>query len=75
MSTESKTIANLKGQLSKFSGIISNDFRKPKQRLIKEMLYGIQASKDVGGHAVAMQCEPIWGQTNTTIWGQFFPAC
>lgn len=47
MSGESKTIANLKGQLSKFSGIISKGFKKPKQRLIKEMLYGIQASKDV----------------------------
>lgn len=47
MSVESKTVANLKGQLSKFSGIISKKFRKPKQRLLKEMLYGIQASKDV----------------------------
>jgi len=47
MSENSKTVANLKGQLSKFSGIISKGFRKPKQRLIKEMLYGIQAAKDV----------------------------
>lgn len=47
MSSESRTVANLKGQLSKFSGIISKGFNKPKQRLIKEMLYGIQASKDV----------------------------
>jgi hypothetical protein len=47
MSAESKTVANLKGQLSKFSGIISKKFKKPKHRLIKEMLYGIQASKDV----------------------------
>jgi hypothetical protein len=47
MSGESKIIANLKGQLSKFSGIISKGVKKPKQRLIKEMLYGIQASKDV----------------------------
>jgi hypothetical protein len=47
MSENSKTVANLKGQLSKFSGIISKGFRKSKQRLIKEMLYGIQASKDV----------------------------
>ncbi|HVB03630.1 MAG TPA: hypothetical protein VNE41_07900 [Chitinophagaceae bacterium] len=36
-----------KGQLSKFSGIISKELSKPKQRLIKEMCYGIQASKDV----------------------------
>jgi len=37
----------LKAQLSKFSGIISKGFNKSKKRLIKEMLYGIQASKDV----------------------------
>lgn len=47
MSTESRTTANLKGQLTKYSGIISKGFSKAKQRLIKEMLYGIQASKDV----------------------------
>jgi hypothetical protein len=47
MSENSKTVANLKGQLSKFSGIISKSFKKPKQKLIKEMLYGIQAAKDV----------------------------
>lgn len=47
MSVESNTVASLKGQLSKFSGIISRGFRQPKRRLIKEMLYGIQASKDV----------------------------
>jgi len=47
MSGESKIIANLKGQFSKFSGIISKRFKKPKQKLIKEIFYGIQASKDV----------------------------
>jgi hypothetical protein len=47
MSEESGTVGSLKGQLSKFSGIISKGFKKPKKRLIKEMLYGIQASKDV----------------------------
>jgi hypothetical protein len=41
MSAESKTVASLKGQISKFSGIISKGFNKPKQKLIKEMLYGI----------------------------------
>lgn len=46
MSVEHRTVASLKAQLSKFSGIISKEFRKPKKRLIKEMLYGIQASKD-----------------------------
>lgn len=47
MSSESRITASLKGQLSKFSGIISRGFKKPKQKLVKEMLYGIQASKDV----------------------------
>ncbi|MBI5075813.1 MAG: hypothetical protein HZB62_11705 [Nitrospirae bacterium] len=47
MSDNSKTAANLKGQLSKYSGIISTGFNKAKRKLIKEMLYGIQAAKDV----------------------------
>jgi hypothetical protein len=47
MSVDSRAVAHLKGQLSKFSGIISKRFRKAKQRLIKEMIYGIQAAKDV----------------------------
>ncbi len=47
MTAEYKTVVSLKAQLSKFSGIISKRFKKPKKRLIKEMLYGIQASKDV----------------------------
>jgi hypothetical protein len=34
MSENSKTVANLKGQLSKLSGIISKSFKKPKQKLI-----------------------------------------
>ena len=47
MSENAKTAANLKGQLSKYSGIISKGFNKAKRKLIKEMLYGIQAAKDV----------------------------
>jgi len=47
MTVEYRTIVGLKAQLSKFSGIISKSFKKPKKRLIKEVLYGIQASKDV----------------------------
>ncbi len=47
MDVEYKTGVALKAQLSKFSEIISKTFKKPKKRLIKEMLYGIQASKDV----------------------------
>ena len=47
MTVEYRTVVGLKAQLSKFSGIISKESIKPKKRLIKEMLYGIQASKDV----------------------------
>jgi hypothetical protein len=42
MTEEYKTVVGLKAQLSKFSGIISKSFKKPKKRLIKEMLYGIK---------------------------------
>jgi len=34
-------------QCNKFSGTISNGLGKIKKRLVKEMIYGIQASKDV----------------------------
>jgi hypothetical protein len=47
MSENARTAGAIKGQLSKFSGIIAKGFSKAKQRLIKEMLYGIQASKDI----------------------------
>ncbi len=47
MDVEYRTSVALKAQLSKFSGMISKGFKKPKRKLIKEMLYGIQASKDV----------------------------
>ena len=47
MTENSRTVAVVKGQLSKFSGIISKDLPKAKQRLVREMIYGIQAAKDV----------------------------
>jgi hypothetical protein len=47
MSANARTAAAIKGQLSKFSGIITQGLSKPKRRLIKEMIYGIQAAKDV----------------------------
>ncbi len=47
MSDNTRTVARIKAQISKFSGIIAKDFSKAKKKLIKEMLYGIQASKDV----------------------------
>jgi len=47
MTGNSRTVAVVKGQLSKFSGIISKGLPKAKRRLIREMIYGIQAAKDV----------------------------
>jgi hypothetical protein len=47
MDTNSTTINRFKMQINKFSGIISKELSKTKQRLVKEILYGIQASKDV----------------------------
>ncbi len=47
MTENSRIVAVVKGQLSKFSGIISKDLPKPKRRLVREMIYGIQAGKDV----------------------------
>jgi len=47
MNSNAKIANKLKLQISKFSGIISKGFSKPKRRLIKELVYGIQASKDV----------------------------
>lgn len=47
MTDDSNTVAAIKGQISKFSGIISKGLSKPKQRLVKEMIYGMQAAKDI----------------------------
>ncbi|OPY68893.1 MAG: hypothetical protein A4E57_01492 [Syntrophorhabdaceae bacterium PtaU1.Bin034] len=47
MTENSRIVAVIKGQLAKFSGIISKGLPKAKQRLIREMIYGIQASKNV----------------------------
>lgn len=47
MTENTRTVANIKGQMSKFSGIISRGLPRAKQRLIKEMIYGIQAGKDI----------------------------
>jgi len=39
--------AKIKREICKFSGIISTDFTEAKRKIIKELLFGIQASKDV----------------------------
>jgi hypothetical protein len=47
MDTNSTTISRFKAQVNKFSGILSHDLSKTKKRFFKELLYGIQAGKDV----------------------------
>ena len=47
MDSNAKITNKIKLQISKFSGIISKGLSKPKRRLIKELIFGIQASKDV----------------------------
>jgi hypothetical protein len=47
MTRDLRTVAAIKGQMSKYSGIISKNLSKAKQRLVREMLYGIQAGKDI----------------------------
>ena len=47
MDANSTTIHRFKMQSNKFSGTISKNFAKTRKRLVKEMIFGIQASKDV----------------------------
>lgn len=47
MEHHSKIAGKIKSQITRFSHKVSDDFRKPIRKLIVQMLYGIQASKDV----------------------------
>lgn len=47
MDANSSTIARFKAQANKFSGILSKGLDKTTSRLIKELVYGIQAAKDI----------------------------
>ena len=47
MYSNAKVTNKIKLQISKFSGIISRGLSKPKRRLIRELMYDIQASKDM----------------------------
>ena len=47
MDANSLLMNRFKMQSNKFSGTISRNLGKVKKRLVKEMIYGIQASKDV----------------------------
>ena len=47
MEHHSKIAGKIKSQVTRFSHRISGDLKKPTRKLIVQMLYGIQASKDV----------------------------
>jgi len=47
MAGEFRIAADIKGQITRFSGIISKGLPKSKQKLVREMIYGIQAGKDI----------------------------
>ena len=47
MDANSSTISRFKAQANKFSGILSKGLGKTTSRLIKELVYGIQAAKDI----------------------------
>jgi len=47
MTNPAKTAQQIKSQITRFSGKVSQELDKPKRRFINEMIYGIQASKDV----------------------------
>lgn len=47
MDANSSTISRFKAQANKFSGILGKGLGKTTRRLIKEMIYGVQAAKDI----------------------------
>jgi len=47
MGNESKIIGKIKTRITSFSKRVSAGFPKPTRRFIREMIYGIQAGKDV----------------------------
>jgi len=47
MANSPKTAAQIKSQIKRFSARISSKLDKSKRKFIHQMLYGIQASKDV----------------------------
>ena len=47
MYSEIKLISKVKAQITKFTHKVSRSFKKPKGKFIHQMIYGIQAAKDV----------------------------
>jgi len=47
MGHDSKISGKIKAQITRFSNRLTEGFTKPERRFIREVIYGIQASKDV----------------------------
>ncbi len=47
MDANSYTVSRFKAQANKLSGIISKGLSAAKPKLVKQLVYGIQASRDV----------------------------
>ena len=47
MGDDNRIAGKIKSQIAQFAQRIANDFKKPKRKFMVQMLYGIQASKDV----------------------------
>jgi len=47
MAMESKTAGKIKTQITRFSNRLSCGLNKPKRKFLHQMIYGIQASKDI----------------------------
>jgi hypothetical protein len=47
MANDSKIASKIKAQITRFANRISRGLKKPKRKFIAQMLFGIQASKDI----------------------------
>jgi len=47
MAIESKTPGKIKTQITRFSKRLSSGLNKPKRKFLHQMIYGVQASKDI----------------------------
>jgi len=53
MTENSRIDVPIKGQASKFSGIVAKGLPKAKHRLVREMIYAVQAGKEIKLSSVA----------------------
>jgi len=47
MAIESKTAGKINTQITRFSKRLSFELNKPKRKFLHQMIYGIQANKDI----------------------------